>query len=73
MFFLNIKDRFSEVYNACPGYFKPIVALAICTGMRKEEILGLKWLDIDFRRKIITILKTKNQKKREFYAGVEVF
>ncbi|GAI90003.1 unnamed protein product, partial [marine sediment metagenome] len=49
-----------------PGYLKSIVAVAICTGMRKEEILELKWLDIDFRRKIITILKTKSQKKREF-------
>jgi len=31
--------------------------------MRKGEILNLKWPDVDFRRKIITILKTKAQKK----------
>ncbi|MFQ5834580.1 MAG: hypothetical protein ACE5HR_01480 [bacterium] len=31
----------------------------------KGEILNLKWPDVDFRRKIITILKTKSQKKRE--------
>jgi len=33
--------------------------------MRRGEILNLKWLDVDFRRKIITILKTKGQTKRE--------
>ena len=53
-------DEIDKVYNACPGYLKSIVAVAICTGMRKEEIPRLKWPDIDFRRKIITILKTKN-------------
>jgi len=40
---------------------------------RKKEILELKWLDIDFRRKIITILKTKNQKKRKFSVGAKAF
>ncbi len=63
------KEEIGRVYNACPDYLRPIVALAICTGMRKEEILGLKWLDIDFRRKIVTILKTKSQKKREIPIG----
>ena len=67
------KEEIGKVYNACPDYLKTIVALAICTGMRKEEILGLKWLDIDFRRKIITILKTKNRKKREFSKEVRLF
>jgi len=33
--------------------------------MRRGEILNLKWSDVDFRRKIITILKTKGQGKRE--------
>ncbi len=63
------KEEIKKVYNACPGYLKSIVAVAICTGMRKGEILGLKWLDIDFRRKIIAILKTKSQKKREIPIG----
>jgi len=40
---------------------------------RKKEILELKWLDIDFRRKIITILRTKNRKKREFFEEIRVF
>ena len=63
------KEEIDKLYNACPDYLKSIVALAICTGMRKGEILELKWLDIDFRRKIVTILKTKSQKKREIPIG----
>jgi len=39
----------------------------------KRRDPGLKWLDIDFRRKIITILKTKNRKKREFSKEVRLF
>ena len=33
--------------------------------MRKGEILGLKWHDIDIKRNIIHLLYTKNGEKRE--------
>jgi integrase len=33
--------------------------------MRKEEILSLKWKDLDFRSRIIYILDTKNGERRE--------
>jgi len=60
------KEEIKKLYDACPDYLKPIVALGVTTGMRKGEILNLKWPDVDFRRKIITILKTRGSgKKRE--------
>ncbi|MCP4651899.1 MAG: tyrosine-type recombinase/integrase [Candidatus Omnitrophica bacterium] len=49
----------------CNGYLKNIVVVALNTGMRRGEILGLKWADIDFRRGIIYLLETKNGHKRE--------
>jgi len=39
--------------------------VALNTGMRKEEILNLRWEDLDFRSRIIYILDTKNNERRE--------
>ena len=54
-----------ELLNACPHYLKSIVIIALNTGMRRSEILTLKWSDIDFKRKTITLMKTKNNEIRE--------
>jgi len=66
------KEEIKRLYDACPAYLRPVVALAVSTGMRKGEILGLKWLDVDFRRRIVTILKTKGQRKREIPIGLGI-
>ena len=39
--------------------------VALNTGMRKEEILSLKWKDVDYRIRTISILDTKNGESRE--------
>lgn len=36
-----------------------LVLMAITTGARRSELLGLRWQDIDFRRQRAVILKTK--------------
>ena len=41
-----------------------IVLLAITTGMRQGEILGLTWDCIDFDRQFITLKETKNGRSR---------
>lgn len=46
-------------------HLKPIVIVALHTGMRRGEILGLKWHDIDINRDIIHLYNTKNGEKRE--------
>lgn len=47
------------------AFFKTIVILAIETGMRRGEILGLKWNDISHNRRVITLTVTKNGSGRE--------
>jgi integrase len=47
-----------------PLWLRPLLILALHTGMRKGEILNLKWTDIDFIRRLITIQKSKNGQKR---------
>ncbi len=45
-------------------FLYPIVVLALSTGMRKSEILSLKWDDIDFKHERIIIQKAKNDERR---------
>jgi len=54
-----------RLHDACAEHLKPIVIMALNTGMRKEEILSLKRKDVDFRSRIISILDTKNGESRE--------
>jgi len=47
-----------------PVWLRPLLIFALHTGMRKGEILNLLWKDINFIRKIVTVLKSKNGEKR---------
>ncbi len=41
-----------------------IVVLALSTGARRGEITNLRWADVDFKRKVITLHETKNGERR---------
>ncbi len=45
-------------------YLYTVVVLALSTGMRKSEIMGLSWKDVDLNEKRITLLETKNNEIR---------
>ncbi len=51
--------------NACEPHLKPIVITALNTGMRKGEILSLRWDQVDLRNGFILLEKTKNGERRE--------
>lgn len=62
---LEEKDRLLIACRASSNpYLYPIVSLALLTGMRYGEITGLRWEDIDFLNKAITLHSTKNGEKR---------
>src|SRR5258706_4869817 len=42
----------------------PIVLLALATGMRRGEIMGLRWSDIDWDRQRAILQHTKNGERR---------
>jgi integrase len=48
----------------CPDWLRPIVVLAVCTGMRRSEILGLRRLDVDLMNERILLRQTKNGEGR---------
>ncbi len=52
---------------ACPEWLQPIVLLAVATGMRRSEILGLRRQDIDFSQRRIMLPQTKNGDGRVVY------
>lgn len=59
------KEEIIKLLNNCNDYLKPVVIVALNTGMRRGEIYYLKWHDIDFKRDIIHLYQTKNGEKRE--------
>ena len=59
------KEEIDKLLSNCCEHLRPIVIVALHSGMRKGEILKLKWRDIDIKRNIIHLLDTKNGEKRE--------
>jgi integrase len=48
------------VLATCPEWLRPIVGLLAFTGMRRGEVLGLRWLDVDLLGGRILLPQTKN-------------
>ena len=59
------KEEIDKLISSAASHLKPVIITALNTGMRKSEILNLKWEDVDFNQKIIIIRETKNKEKRE--------
>lgn len=59
------KEECQNLINSCDPHLKPIVITALNTGMRKGEILNLKWDNVDLRHGFILLDITKNGERRE--------
>jgi integrase len=55
------------VLEAAPSWLRPIVVLAVATGMRRSEILQLRLLDVDLNGKRVLLPQTKNGEGRIVY------
>jgi integrase len=55
------------VLESSPEWLRPIVALAACTGMRRSELLGLRWLNVDLEYGRVMLSQTKNGEGRMVY------
>lgn len=64
------KDEIDRLLNACRSldpraeHLYPIVLIALHTGMRKGEILHLKWSNVDLEQRQIILTDTKNKETR---------
>ncbi len=61
------QSEYGRLLECLPLHMKPIVELAYMTAMRRGEILGLRWDQVDFQEGIINLeaSDTKTQERRE--------
>jgi integrase len=62
------EEEIGRLLEACSQsanpYLESIVRIALISGMRLGEIMGLRWSDIDFDQQTICLEKTKNDDRR---------
>jgi len=63
--FLRTKEEIRAVYLALPVHVRPVFAVGVFAGLRKNEILGLRWEDIDLERRMINLRRQKVHGKNE--------
>ena len=57
--FLRSKEEIRQVFLALPEHMRPVFAVGVFGGARKNEILGLRWEDVDLKRRRITLHRQK--------------
>jgi integrase len=62
-------DELDAVFTAAEKdrVMKAAILVAISTGIRQGELLGLRWRDISFKRAYLTLLKTKTDTPRRVH------
>ncbi|MFC2170269.1 tyrosine-type recombinase/integrase [Acidobacteriota bacterium] len=66
------KEEEDRLLGVTSDHLKPILIVALNTGMRKGEILNLKWRQIDLSKKFIKVEKTKSERTRYISINSEV-
>jgi integrase len=54
-----------KLLSNCVKHLRSIVIVALNTGMRKGELLGLQWSNVNLEKGIISILDTKNHERKD--------
>jgi len=57
-------EEIERLLFQCATHIRPIVIAALNTGMRKGEILGLRWRDVDLADRRIVVVNSKNNETR---------
>ena len=58
------EEEIQRLLVACPAYLRNIVQGALLTGLRKGDLLALKWSDVDLERRILYFNERKKGGKR---------
>lgn len=57
--YLTPEER-TKLINSCSAELRPIVIIALSTGMRQNEILSLRWQHVDLTNKLIYVYRSKS-------------
>lgn len=57
-------DEVRRLVEACPPYLKGIVIAAVYTGLRKRDILNLRWQDVDLEKGAVRLIEAKTKRVR---------
>ncbi len=57
-------DEEDRLLAHSPEYLRPIILVALHTGMRRGEVLTMKWADLNFDQKLVRVTHTKNHRIR---------
>jgi integrase len=64
----------TKLLDSAISYLRPIITTALNTGMRRGEILNLRWSDVDLANNLITVNQTnsKSKKAKKVYINPEL-
>ena len=57
-------EEAQALVDACSPHLRPIVIVALNTGMRRGEIFNLRWEHVDFAHRWIRVVESKNGESR---------
>jgi len=69
---LSVEEE-KRLLSVCEPYLRNIIITALYTGMRKGEIISLKWDSVDFERNIIIVEIENNKSKKIKIIPVSTF
>lgn len=63
-----VKGEITRLLEACKASHRdelyPVVILLLATGARRQEVLGLRWSEVDLKEGVLTFARTKSGKVR---------
>jgi integrase len=58
-------EEIPRLLSAADASLRPLLVVALHTGLRRSELFSLTWQDIDVKQAVIRIVQTKNGERRE--------